>query len=308
MSILHFNKQSLKRQQLFLEHPEEFTCQEKIDGTNFAIDIDDGVVSIVHGRYSILDLSGWDNNFWTANYREAHTLVKLIKDQLISSYGRNASIRSEILSVNYPNTLQYNQDINRVVIFKPLDVDFEAEGVVENFTYPTTPDGITTIQKTRTSTWKVSTLPSIPQTEWVDFVRDLKENHYEAMLNTLVRDRQSMFGDTKVEGLVFTHETGWMFKIVDRNFFTMRNTNNQALRRKLFRSSYMRDMTVMDIHTRDSAVDRVAASYTALHSIEQIFDEYMAEPNRELDPWVHARNLESVASLRNQLNGIINGR
>lgn len=308
MSILHFNKQSLKRQQLFLSNPEEFTCQEKIDGTNFAIDIDDGIVSIEHGRYSILELSGWDNNFWTANYREAHSLIVQIKDQLIAAYGRNASIRSEILSVNYPNTLQYDNDINRIVIFKPLDVHFETDGVVDQFTYPATKDGVTTTYNTRTSTWKVSTLPTIAQTEWIDFVRNLTDNHYEEMLNHMVRNRRSMFGDTNVEGLVFTHRDGWMFKIVDREFFTARNTNNQALRRKLFRSSYMRDMTVMDIHTIDSRTDRVTASYTALQSINRLFDEYMADTTKTLDAWVHSRNLEAVASLRNQLNGIIHGR
>jgi hypothetical protein len=309
MSILHYDKLSKKRQQLFLEHPEEFICQEKVDGSTFQIDIEEGEVSIRQGRFNVYEPTGWDFNFWTTDFREAHTFLKSIEDQLVATYGTNAEIKAEILSVNHPNTIQYDQVVNRIVVFHPDDIGFYAEGQVKNFQYPSTDDGIRNIKKTRTTDWQMTDLKEIPSSEWLDTFKSLEAYDYETLLDKLVRGRTSMFGPTKIEGLVFRHNSGWQLKLVDRAFFTTLNTHNQGLRRKLMRSSYMRDMTVMDIHTRDSTQDIVGASYAALASIQQHFDAYLLDPQTAtLDEWVHARNLEAVLSLRDQLNGIINGR
>lgn len=308
MSILHFDKLSHKRQQLFLEHPDQFTCQEKVDGTGFQIDIEEGEISIRQGRYNVHSLSGWDTNFWTTDYREAHTFVTQIADKLVEHYGRNAEVKAEVLSVNHPNTLQYDQQVNRIVVFSPHG-SFYQEGTVENFEYPSTDDGIKSSLKKRTTDWQMLDLKTIPESEWIDIVRGLANDPYETMLDKLVRNRISMFGTTKVEGLVFRHIDGWQFKLVDRAFFTKLNTSNQGLRRKLFRSPYQRDMTVMDVHTRESLQDSAKASLVALESIHKLFEEYKVDPNTaKLDAWVHSRNLEAVMSLREQLTGGTYGR
>lgn len=308
MSILHYDKLSQKRKYTFLHNPEQFTCQEKVDGTGLQIDIEGGEISIRQGRYNVYRLDGWDYNFWTTDYREAHQFITQNHDELLRAYGEYAEIKAEILSVNHPNTIQYDQSVNRILVFSPYD-NIDIYGQVVNFKYPSTEDGITTTDQYRTTDWHMQTLPSIPQEEWVDVIHNLVDYEYDHLLNLLVRNRVSLFGKTRIEGLVFRHSDGWQFKLVDRQYFTDLNNRNQELRRKLFRSSYQRDMTVMDIHTQESRIDSLAASKKALVSIDRLFNAYLADPNtQDIDPWVHARNLEAVVSLRNQLNGIINGR
>ena len=310
MSIQHFNQLSRKRQRAFRNNPEQFTCQEKIDGTYLNIQCEKGAISSKHNKKVYRNLADWEINFWTSQYREAHLLALVCKADLIAQYGNDFDLHCEILSPLYPNTVKYDTDVNRLVIFKPDDVTFRTTGHVANFTYPTTTDGVTTTTHTRSADWEIISLPEIPRNQWENLVQSLHPDFmYETMIERLVQPRQSMFGAGKIEGLVFRHESGWQFKLVDRDAFTARNTRNQALRHKLFRSPFMRDRTIMDQYIEDSLVDVTQAAIKAQQAVNTLFEEYKADPsNDELDDWVKSKNLEAIASVRNQLQGILDGR
>lgn len=309
MSIQHFDKQSSKRQKIFLEHPEQFVCQEKIDGTFIHIQCDQGQISIFRKDKQVINPVDWGINFWTTNYREAHTAIVQLVDKLKGQFGDDFVLLAEILSVNHPNTIQYDQAINRIVIFNPHDITFQARTTVVDFSYPATYDGINTVMEQRTTDWEIITLPTIPQIEWLSVVKNVRDDAYNELLNRLVVPTKSMFGNGSIEGLVFRHDSGWQFKLVLRDQFTALNNSNQALRRRLFRSAFMRDNTIMDQYTRASIVDRIGASQVALLAIDQLHDEYKQDPNtKTLDAWVNLRNLEALASTRNQIQETINGR
>jgi hypothetical protein len=310
MSIQHFNQQSLKRQRAFLEHPEEFVCQEKIDGTHLNVICDNGVISIKHNKKVYRNVADWEINFWTSQFREAHLLVLQAQANLIAQYGNDFDLHCEILSPHYPNTVKYDTDVNRLVIFQPDNIVFHTTGHIANFQYPVTADGVTTTMETRSSDWEIISLPEIPQLSWTPHVHMLvNADPYTQLMEKLIKGRTSMFGKGDIEGLVFRHSSGWQFKLVDRDAFTAQNTRNQALRRKLFRSPFMRDNTIMDQYMRDSVIDVKLAATTALNAVETLFAAYKADTsNEQLDEWVKLKNLEAIVSVRNQLQGIIDGR
>ena len=310
MSIQHFDQLSSKRQHIFRENPEQFTCQEKIDGTHVNLLCDNGAISIKHNKKVYRNVADWEINFWTSQYREAHLLALACKADLIAQYGNAFDLHCEILSPLYPNTVKYDTSVNRLVIFKPDNITFKTTGQVANFQFPVTSDGLTTTMQTRTTNWEIISLPEIPRNQWENLAQSLHPDYmYKTMLERLVKTRQSMFGSGPIEGLVFRHESGWQFKLVDRDAFTERNTRNQTLRRKLLRSPFMRGNTIMDEYMRDSVVDVTQAAKKAMNAVDALFKEYQADPsNDELDDWVKIKNLEAVASVRKQLQEILDGR
>jgi hypothetical protein len=65
----------------------------------------------------------------------------------------------------------------------------------------------------------------------------------------------------------------------------------------------------MDQYMRDSVIDVKLAATTALNAVETLFAAYKADTsNEQLDEWVKLKNLEAIVSVRNQLQGIIDGR
>lgn len=317
MSIPHFDKLSAKRQQIFLNYPEQFTCQEKVDGSNLFIGRTNGQlwVSRKSAKDPIYMPEEWGNPFWVQNFKQAHEALQQLEYSLVASLGEEFELEAEILSKEYQNTVDYQNSMNRIVIFKPeVDVWFKAH---ISAIVPYTICGNILSARYEPLEWLVTGLPSIPQSEWVDVVRECSKTDpnmstYERLIEKLVQPRHSVFSDcttshVKIEGLVFRHTDGWMLKLVDREWFTKLNTDNYRFRKLLFRSPGAKGSSVMDVFTRESENDIIAAAQNALDRVITLQEAYLVL-NQGNSPWVHRRNLEAIYSVKHQMQEILNGR
>jgi hypothetical protein len=319
MSIQHFDKLSVKRQQIFLNNPEQFTCQEKVDGSNLFIGRTEGRmwVSRKSAANPIYMPEEWGNPFWVQNFKNAHKALLKLERAFISVLGEEFQMEAEILSKEYPNTIDYQHSENQIIIFKP-EVDFLFKCRVDSL-IPQTDDGTTMTAEYRPLDWVVTGVPSIPQSEWLHAVQvcskpDPNRSTYERLIETLVRPRHSVFSDSpnshvKIEGLVFRHTDGWMLKLVDREWFTKLNTDNYRFRKLLFRSPGAKGDSIMDVFSRDSMVDVEAAALAALTSVMNLEEEYeRGEHILEECSWIHKRNLEAIYSVKHQMLELLSGR
>ena len=320
MSIPHFDKLSIKRQQIFLNNPEQFTCQEKADGSNLFIGRKDGKlwVSRKSAKDPIYMPEEWGDPFWVQNFRNAHTALLAIEPDLRIRFGEEFELEAEILSQEYPNTIDYQHSMNRVVVFKP-EVDKLDVRVRTHVSVPYTENGITMNVRYDALDWQVTGLPSIPQSEWLDVVRECSKpdpnmSTYERLIKELVQQRHSVFSDSttshvKIEGLVFRHTDGWMLKLVDREWFTKLNTDNYRFRKLLFRSPGAKGDSVMDVFTRESEHDLETAAQKAYMMVLHYQEAYEQGYHiKESFSWVHRRNLEAIYSVKHQMLEILNGR
>lgn len=319
MSIPHFDKLSAKRQQIFLTHPEQFTAKEKVDGSNLFIGRSNG--QMWASRKSAADPiylpEDWGNPFWVQNFKNAHKAVLQLEAQFVVAFGEEFQLEAEILSNEYPNTINYQHTKNQIVIFKP-DVDVYFETTTQTYV-PYTEDAVTLHVRSSDLDWVVTGLKTIPQSEWVHAVKVCSEpvpnrSTYERLIETLVQPRQSVFSDSlnshvRIEGLVFRHTDGWMLKLVDREWFTKQNTDNYRFRKLLFRSPGAKGTSVMDVFTRECENDIEAAAKNAYIAAMHLQDEYeMGLHIRSDAKWVHRRNLEAIYSVKHQMLEILNGR
>lgn len=109
--------------------------------------------------------------------------------------------------------------------------------------------------------------------------------------------------DTRIEGLVFRHSSGWMFKLVDRNWFTAQNTKNYLVRNRLFKSPRGHKKSVMDTFWANVAEGK-PLSYALDKTYEQlnsVWKQYVEVDNETQAEHIHKRNLEAFASIRHQL-------
>ena len=319
MSIPHFDKLSIKRQQIFLNHPEQFTCQEKADGSNLFVGRTDGKlwVSRKSAKDPIYMPDEWGDPFWVQNFKNAHTAFKYIEQKLVRTFGEEFQLEAEILSKEYPNTIDYQHSMNQIIIFKPeVDVLFK---VITETLVPHTDNGSTMYLSDESQSWLITGLPSIHQSEWIDKVHECSKpdpnmSTYERLIKELVQPRHSILSDSttshvKIEGLVFRHTDGWMLKLVDREWFTKLNTENYRFRKLLFRSPGAKGDSVMDVFTRDSENDiEIAAqkAYMMVLHLQEAYEE--GYHTKEQFSWVHRRNMEAIYSVKHQMLEILNGR
>lgn len=315
MSIPHFDKLSQKRQQTFLDHPEQFVCQEKVDGSKISIGRTAGKlwVSRKSEKDAIYIPDDWGNHFWVQNFRRAHVVLEIIEQQLVNKFGDEFEIEAEILSKLYPNTIDYEHSMNQIVIFNPEVTRFDVRTQI-SASFFTSPDGNIVKNSHQDQEYKITGLPSIPQDEWVDIVREIRTPTpeyytYEMLLDKLVRTRHSVYSDhqtshVRIEGLVFRHTDGWMLKLVDRTWFTKLNTQNYVFRKKIFRSPGAKGDSIMDIFTRECAIDIDKAVLKAYNAVVDLQINYESDDNQ----FVNARNYEAIYSTKEQLQAIRDGR
>ena len=319
MSIPHFDKLSIKRQQIFLNHPEQFTCQEKADGSNLFVGRTDGKlwVSRKSAKDPIYMPDEWGDPFWVQNFKNAHNAFRCVEQKLVRTFGEEFQLEAEILSKEYPNTIDYQHSMNQIIIFKPeVDVLFK---VITETLVPHTDNGSTMYMSDESQSWLITGLPSIHQSEWIDKVRecskpDTNMSTYERLIKELVQPRHSILSDSttshvKIEGLVFRHTDGWMLKLVDREWFTKLNTENYRFRKLLFRSPGAKGDSVMDVFTRDSENDIEIAAQKAYMMVLHLQEAYEEGYHiKEQFSWVHRRNMEAIYSVKHQMLEILNGR
>jgi hypothetical protein len=326
MSIPHFSALSNKRKQIFLDHPGDFECQEKIDGSNLKFKLDEtfpwAMRKTVNGVvYKSPD--DWGTDFWVTGFRAAHTALismrhLLVKPYMMTSpYNGGEILDMELLFADSPNTIIYSKTVNNLVVFAPNpDNAFIASASISIDDVPFTTDGFTIRRETRNYEFNIRSLDQYSMPQSVQIVKVLEQARQmpldevgDFLVARIASDTSSFSGSdltypARIEGLVFKHvRDGWMFKLVDKLWFTAQNTKNYEVRHWLFKSPRRHKNSVMDSfwiqiengHTVDSA-----ASY-ALKRLDDKWSFYHPAMQDTQEPHIHLRNLEAFASIRYQL-------
>lgn len=320
MSIKHFANLSQKRRTEFLDHPERFKCQEKIDGSNFIVGMTDGRLwtSRKSGTQRYYELDDWPNLPWTRQFRAAHwTCSEIFKmrKSLGTAPTDDFVLNCEILSRDYPNTVKYYHSISSnnpksdhltlVVFDNPEDHDWLVQSSAgASVPSMSTQDGISLAECQYTFDIFVTALA----TKWCIHSADLLddrtvEEQERALLDLyMVPLDKGQFSADRIEGLVFRHITdGWMVKLVDRADFTARNKANNNFTPKLFRTPRRLSNSVADQLERDlfDGVEQRKAVDLARSRAYKVFAEYLKDPDTCYSR--HVRNMEAMASFLTEL-------
>ena len=325
MSISHFSDLSKKRQQIFIDNTEDFTVEEKIDGSNFRFKLDfefpwacrktsNGAV------YHTPD--DWGTDMWVTGFRVAHQLMSNslahFKDfvHIGELYPFGSTLNTELLFVDSPNTLIYGTETSAIIIYEPYrDSSFCMHIPVQLDNVPYTIDGHDIKYEKKSYEFVV-----MNNRKAEPLINDLQiaktgikfdaESIEEYLMKHWVQNYHSEYTmdrvQTRAEGLVFKHKDGWCFKLVDREWFTKKNKENYVLRNTLFKSPRGVRSSFMDRFWNDvksgSDAKTVATSY--LNELDDILVDYWTNQYSKYDSHIHLANLRALASIRKQMNDI----
>jgi len=334
MGIPHFSALSDKRKKIFLANPEEFMVQEKIDGSNLKFKLDEtfpwAMRKTVNGKvYTKPD--DWGTDFWVTGFRAAHQAMINVRHMLVkpympvSPYNGGEILDMELLFADSPNTIIYSKNNNTIVVFAPeSDNSFVTCTDVTVNDVPYTIDGFEIKRMSKTYGFTVISLDQeradielVTEIEPGALIDEARLLPLDTVGDFLVQElacgpssfsswnREHMSDPpARKEGLVYKHDSGWMFKLVDKQWFTAQNTKNYEVRHWLFKSPRGHKNSVMDAfwvhiangHSVDSAVT------LALKKLDAAWNCYHPAMQDTQEPHIHIRNLEAFASIRHQLN------
>jgi hypothetical protein len=326
MGIPHFSALSDKRKKVFLEHPEDFIYQEKVDGSNLKFKLDESfpwaMRKTVNGKvYTKPD--DWGTDFWVTGFRAAHQAMINVRHMLVkpymlgSPYNGGEILDMELLFADSPNTIVYSEDHNTIVIFSPPGATSFVTGTYVTLNdVPSTTDGFTIQRSSKEYEFTIVSLDKNPVDELeieefsiFDKARQMPLQWVgDFLVDKLANDTSSFSGvnlatPARMEGLVFKHKDGWMFKLVDKKWFTAQNTKNYEVRHWLFKSPRGHKNSVMDsfwaYRANGHSVD--VAVTMALKRLDEKWGFYHPAMQGTQEPHIHLRNLESFASIRHQL-------
>jgi hypothetical protein len=327
MGIPHFSALSDKRKRIFLEEPGEFTYQEKVDGSNLKFKLDRSfpwaMRKTTNGQVYTKP-EDWGTDFWVTGFRASHqALIDVLPDLIDQNrsfpiYNGGETLDMEMLFGDTPNTILYNDKVNHLVVFSPeprnISKYFIGDAQVTLDDVPTTPDGFTIERVSKTYDFTITPLETEQGIALYDnneyLFRKANELPLAYVSDLLVSELtpvKSSFAtvlDTRIEGLVFRHSSGWMFKLVDRNWFTAQNTKNYLVRNQLFKSPRGHKKSVMDTFWTNVAEGK-PLSYALDKTSEQldiVWKQYVDVDHETQAAHIHKRNLEAFASIRHQLN------
>jgi hypothetical protein len=326
MGIPHFSALSEKRKNAFLANPSDFTFQEKIDGSNLKFKLDTAFPWAMRKTASgpvYKSPDEWGTDFWVTGFRASHAALIQSMHKLITTlgdvqiYNGGELLEMEMLFSDTPNTILYDHQCNHLVVYSPEPghgfIDFTTV-TLDNV--PVTTDGFTIERTTKTYEFVIQSLDTdhVLMDIETDIYKLVEQYPKDEMPSHLVHyfsgpKSKSLISSNSVrpEGYVFRHKTeGWMFKLVDREWFTAQNTKNYLIRNKLFKSPRGHKQSVMDTFWANIAEGK-PVSYAvdkATEKLEAAWGHYQATQ----EPHIHQRNLEAFASIRYQLrNYTING-
>lgn len=325
MSIKHFANLSQKRLTEFLEHPERFTYQEKLDGSNFLVGSTDGKIwtSRKNGKDRYYSPDEWPKQPWANQFRIAHLLVDMVWKfytgfTVLGDTIPDTLYECEILSTNRGNTVRYFDrhsyawfDSIKLVIFNITleDDKFDwlnrasaASSTVEIYT---TNDGFTVIHSTTTCGMGIGELQTKNHILTPDLFEGLTlEEQEKVLLDTFVRGNQGDYQADQIEGVVFKHTTdNWLFKVVDRADFTARNKANNSFTSQLFRTPRRLSNSVADQLERDlsSGMNVSLAVNLARSRAHKVYADYLETLDLSIGFHRHMRNMEAMASFLTEL-------
>jgi hypothetical protein len=320
MSIPHFSDLSKKRQQIFIENLNDFTVEEKIDGSNFRFKLDFefpwACRKTSNNVYHTPE--DWGNDMWVTGFRAAHKLMTEnmhhLKDfaGIGEIYPFGSTLNSELLFVDSPNTLIYGKHTSSLIIYEPFRKESFCMCATVNLSdVPYTTDGYEIKHTGRSYEFAVMNTVLAD-----DVLEDLKydfegpetaEAVHDFILKNYVQDYPSDYTNdgvfTPIEGLVFKHKDGWMFKVVDRDWFTAKNKQNYILRNSLFKSPRGHRKSLMDLFWDEikSGSDAKTVATKYLVKLDVILNEYWLNLYMKYEDHIHMANLRALASLRSEL-------
>lgn len=297
-----------------MDHPEQFTCQEKVDGSNLFIGRTNGKlwVSRKSAANPIYIPDEWGNMFWVQNFKFAHKALIIMENELVKKFGDTFELEAEILSILFPNTINYACSNNQIVIFNPEVLNLDVRTTFVDTVIRT--DGHTLHGDRECFPFQIKGVQTIPQCDWVPIVREIRTPTpeyytYDLLVEKLVKNRFSIYTDSfhmdvRIEGLVFRHTDGWLLKLVDRKWFTKLNTENYAFRKKIFRTPGAKSDSIMDVFTRDSVTDLIGSAEKAIEAVTMLQTQYKNDNHN----FVCARNREALFSVKDEMQALIDGR
>lgn len=313
MSIPHFKNLSAKRKDVFINHIDEFTFQEKLDGTNLIFGRTEGRfwTARKNTKEKFYSPEEWGDKLWVQNFVSAHKGLETVERQLVIQLGEEFVCHAEILSDIYPNTIKYYPpgSISQIVIFNhKLMHDIHTHCKVNIRSAAS--DAIEIEESIVNFVWEIKSLKSRPAGEFANTIRNCAElgDEMDLMIEAMLTTRISDYGHSAcpIEGLVFTHQDGWMTKVVSP-WFQERNREQYEFRRKLFKTPGAKSDSLIDQYTRDlnNGLPEDQAKLQAFMRLMIIREEYLEGDHPS--GLTHWRNLDALASLYHELKGD-NGR
>ncbi len=339
--IKHFHALSNKRRSEFIEYPERFFSQEKVDGSNFIIGCDDGQLWTSRhndqNRYPVNTIMKWDDRhlprwpqtLWAAKFRMAHDGVQDAASWLMVEYGQNFILHCEILSKIIPNALEYHipndsshNDQFAMVIYKaevdgvevkprPLfgGRDYVASCSIVHYLTPTLiMEDLGEYQISSTSVyvdwWFTALQDYIPPT-WLAKGMSISWSveQQQAHLLKAIEGLKGNYGADRIEGLVVKHSTdNWGFKIVDSEWFLALTEKEYRARKRLFKTPRRTSNSVADVLARNIA-DGLPEPQAKLLALAQLQEEWARYrlEMRDYRPTTRMRNVEAFYSMYMEL-------
>ncbi len=195
-SIQHFEDVSLKDKLFFVEHLQDFTITEKLDGTSFDFGIDsDGL--FYTSRYTkgntnrIYDPKDWGESGASNVFRAAHIVLSQYVEDFKKYLTSSTVISVEILYGKQPNVVLYGKDdLSYIAILDVIGYDGDVSVLVNNIISSTnqkiinindnilfSSDGKTLQHKALITKWKLIKSPVInnKEIEILDFKNVTKQ-------------------------------------------------------------------------------------------------------------------------------------
>jgi hypothetical protein len=325
MSIPHFSDLSKKRQQIFINNLDDFTVEEKLDGSNFRFKLDYEFPWACRKTSSKVyhTPEDWGTDMWVTGFRAAHKVMTDNMDHFKNFaragelYPFGSTLNSELLFVDSPNTLVYGKYTSSLVIYEPQnESEFCMFASVQLSDVPFTVDGCEIKYSTKSYEFAIMNNPAskdvISSLKTIDpFFEPLTAEFVnDYILENFVRDYPSDFTNdglyTPIEGLVFKHKDGWMFKVVDREWFTAKNKENYIFRNGLFKSPRGYRKSFMDCFWNDIEAGSDAKSLASkyLVKLDVILNEYWLNMYQNYEQHIHEANLRALASIRKEMINI----
>lgn len=329
MSIQHFSALSNKRQQEFIKYPERFMVQEKIDGSNFKFKFDDAFPWATRKTksgpvYTTPDEWGFDA--WVTGFRAAHTfMIQCIEPMKHMNRALNqpflpegTMLESELLFADTPNTIIYDNEVSHVIVYDPVAWgSYTITDLVQLNDVPYTDDGYTILRTSKQYRFSLNLLKTKPtflidfeSDEYRSYTAEETEAYFIKKLQHTVSEYSSDALTARVEGMVVKHKDDkWMFKFVDRDWFTETNKRNYKIRGDLFKSARGHKHSLMDSFWDDikQGHKQSFAAKNALVQLDTMFEMYLKYDQQKEEAHVHKRNLMAFASIRAQLNDYASG-
>lgn len=309
MSIKHFHALSEKRKRIFVDHPHEFSVKEKVDGSNLLFGAKDGKLWTARKNENekFFEADEWPNQMWAQNFKLAHLGLEGSFNSLCETAGLNWTARAELVCTLYPNTILYSSPLSYILVF---------DGPNFNTTYSsvraqvqTSANGKDPHHENQEIEYCLQSMPyeSIDLFQITEVMKEMvdpiERSAYlvERLCNDYVTSRYDC--NVRPEGYVVTHIDGWSFKVVDTTWFTALNTQNYAFRKQLFKTPQQKTDSVMDVYTRHltAGVDSQQAKANAILRLDAIRESYFQGEMNGVSNHIHRRNIESLASLYQQL-------